>query len=176
MIFEHPQLSEKQVKSLILASDNVYEDQTSLEGWEVITPDLTNLNYGLDPELITGNTFRREGVSVNDDLVLGDANAAVYKSGDTLLLSFRGTEVAQIDPVYWFALRQHYDLFEPLFQALDNYIQANPASKILVTGHSLGAAMAEYYMGEHPESLYSAVTVASPVASNDPTDTRVLNK
>jgi alpha-beta hydrolase superfamily lysophospholipase len=63
-------------------------------------------------------------------------------------------------------LRQHYDLFEPLFTALDNYIQANPVSKILVTGHSLGAAMAEFYMEKHPGALYSAVTVASPTGSS----------
>ena len=174
MILNHPNLSSTEVKLLISAADKVYQDQTSLDGWNVITPDLTNQNYGLDPQLITGNTFKAEGLSVANGN-LGDANAAVYKSGNSILLAFRGTEIPQGDAVYWFALEQHYDLFEPLFQALDNYIQVNPTSKILVTGHSLGAAMAEFYMAEHPGSLYSAVTVASPVASYDSTDTRILN-
>ncbi|MBE9047167.1 hypothetical protein IQ255_22670, partial [Pleurocapsales cyanobacterium LEGE 10410] len=173
MILNHPALSESQVKLLVEAADSVYENQMSLDGWQVITPDLTNPDYGLDLELITGNTFRVEGSFF--DQPYGDANAAVLKSGNTLLLAFRGTEIPEGDFTYWLRLGQHYDLFEPLFQALDNYIQANPASKILVTGHSLGAAMAEFYMAEHPGSLYSAVAVASPTASNDPTDTRVLN-
>lgn len=173
MILNHPTLSESEVKLLVEAADSVYQNQMFLDGWQVITPDLTNPDYGLDSELITGNVFQAEGDLF--DLPFGDANAAVLKSGDNLLLSFRGTEIPEGDATYWLRLEQHYDLFEPLFQALDNYIQANPTSGILVTGHSLGAAMAELYMAEHPGSLYSAVTVASPTASNDPTDTRILN-
>ncbi|MBE9169899.1 hypothetical protein IQ238_21015, partial [Pleurocapsales cyanobacterium LEGE 06147] len=174
MILNHPTLTKEEVQLLILAADKVYQNQTSLDGWEVITPDLTNPNYGLDPELITGNTFKAKGFSFANK-TYGDANAAVFKSGDTLILAFRGTEIPQGDFTYWLALEQHYDLFEPLFQALDRYIQANPPSKIMVTGHSLGAAMAEFYMAEHPGSLYSAVPVASPTASYDRTDTRILN-
>lgn len=173
MILNHPTLSKSEVKLLVVAADSVYQNQMSLDGWQVITPDLTNSDYGLDPELITGNTFQAQGSLLN--LPSGNANAAVLKSGDNLLLAFRGTEIPEGDESYWLRLGEHYDLFEPLFQALDNYIQANQASRILVTGHSLGAAMAEFYMAEHPGSKYSAVTVASPVASNDPTDTRVLN-
>jgi len=174
MILDHPNLSESEVKLLVTASANVYQDQTSLNGWNVITPDLTNINYGLDPELITGNVFNAEGFVVAGN-TFGNANAAVFKSDSKILLAFRGTEIAEGDPGYWVALEQHYDLFEPLFQALDNYIEANPTSKILVGGHSLGAAMAELYMAEHLESLYSAVTIASPIASNDPNDSRILN-
>jgi Ca2+-binding RTX toxin-like protein len=172
MILDHPTLSKSQVKFLVLAAKEAYQDQASLSGWNTITPDLTNPNYGLNPQFITGNTFKAEGPNY------GNANATVFKSEDILLLAFRGTEVSQKDPVYWFALKQHYDLFEPLFQALDNYIQANPVSKILVTGHSLGAAMTDYYLKNHPNSSeisYSAVSVASPLASYDPQDTRILN-
>ncbi len=173
MILNHPTLSESEVKLLVQASESVYQNQMSLDGWEVITPDLTNQDYGLDPELITGNTFKLEGDIFG--LPFGDANAAVLKSGDNLLLAFRGTEIPEGDEGYWTRLEEHYDLFEPLFQALDNYIQTNPASKILVTGHSLGGAMAELYMAEHPGNQYSAVPVASPLASNDPEDVRILN-
>lgn len=163
MILNHPTLSESEVKLLVEAADSVYQNQVSFNGWQVITPDLTNPDYGLDPGLITGNTYNVETGSLDlpfVNLPYGDANAAVLKSGDNLLLAFRGTEISEGDYNYWLRLEQHYDLFEPLFQALDNYIKANPTSKILVTGHSLGAAMAELYMSEHPESLYSAVTVA----------------
>jgi hypothetical protein len=61
MILNHPTLSESEVKKLVVAADEAYQDQASLSGWSTITPDLTNPNYGLAPELITGNAFRVEG-------------------------------------------------------------------------------------------------------------------
>jgi len=170
MILDHSTLSRSEVKLLVSASQEAYQDQASLNGWEVITPSLTNSSYGLSPDLITGNTFKRDAPDG------GDANATVFKSGDNLILAFRGTEF-QIggDPNYWLQMPEFYELFTPLFQALDNYIEANPTSKILVTGHSLGAAMTELFMENHPGTLYSAVSVASPLASKNPTDTRILN-
>jgi Ca2+-binding RTX toxin-like protein len=168
MILNHPTFSESEVKLLVSAAREAYNNQASLSGWNVITPDLTN--YGLSPNLILGNAFTRQAPDG------GDANATLFKSGNTLLLAFRGTEF-QVggDPNYWLQMPAFYQLFTPLFQALDNYTQANPSSKILVTGHSLGAAMTELFMENHPGNLYSAVSVASPLASNESTDSRILN-
>lgn len=79
MILNHPTLSESEVKLLVQAADSVYQNQMSLDGWQVITPDLTNPDYGLDSELIRGNTFRVQGSLLN--LPYGDANAAVLIIG-----------------------------------------------------------------------------------------------
>lgn len=170
MILDHSNLSQSEVKLLVLASQDAYNNEASLTEWEAITSDLTDVNYGLSSEFITGDTFRREAPDG------GDANATVYTSEDTLILAFRGTEF-EIggDPNYWVQMPKFYNLFEPLFQALNNYTKANGVSKILVTGHSLGAAMTELFMAKNPEQIYSAVSVASPLATNDSTDARILN-
>ncbi len=167
MLLKHSTLSEAEVKLLISASKEAYNDQTSFNGWEAITPQL--INYGLNSEFVFADTFTRNAPDH------GDANATVFKSGNTLILAFRGTETNKGDQEYWTKMPDFYDLFEPLFQALDNYTQANQTSKILVTGHSLGGAMTEFFMAKHPEPIYSAVSVASPVASNSTTDSRILN-
>ncbi|NJL52211.1 MAG: VWA domain-containing protein [Hydrococcus sp. SU_1_0] len=167
MILDHSSLSQSEVKLLVLASDDAYNNEASLNGWDAITPNLSE--YGLNSEFITGDTFRREAPDG------GDANATVYKSGDTLILAFRGTEFLGGDPNYWLQMPEFYDLFEPLFQALGNYRNTNAIAKIFVTGHSLGGAMTELFMAENPENIYSAVSVASPLATNDSTDSRIVN-
>jgi hypothetical protein len=97
MILNHPTLSESEVKLLVLAADEAYQNQASIAGWNTITPDLTNPNYGLNPQLITGNTFNAPGITFNGE-TYGNANAAVFKSENNLLLAFRGTEIPQGDP------------------------------------------------------------------------------
>ncbi|MGL5875135.1 MAG: Calx-beta domain-containing protein, partial [Xenococcaceae cyanobacterium] len=176
-ILHHPTLSSQEILLLTEAAKVAYDNQASLPGWSVITPDL--VNHGLPPNLITGNAYRKLAppppIIPND----ADANATVFKNQDTLILAFRGTEFKILgDPNYWTRMLEFYDLFDPLFQALDKYTQANPPSRILVTGHSLGAAMADFYIKNHPNTAgisYSAVSVASPLASYDPADTRILN-
>ena len=103
MILDHPFLSQSEIKLLVTASQDSYENEASLEGWNAITPDLTNSNYGLSSEFITGDTFKRDAPDG------GDANATVYKSEDTLILAFRGTEF-EIggDPNYWLQIPEFY--------------------------------------------------------------------
>jgi Ca2+-binding RTX toxin-like protein len=170
VILNHPTLSSQEILLLAEAANVAYDDQASLSGWNVITPAL--VSYGLPANLIFGNSYKKVPSGQSGK---GDANATLFKSQDTLILAFRGTELPVGDNNYWTKMPEFYKLFTPLFQALQQYINTNKPSKILVTGHSLGAAMAELFMKNHPGTLYSAVPIASPLASNDPTDTRILN-
>ncbi len=124
---------------------------------------------------VSGQTVTNKmsnGYFTNDN-----AAAFVARSGDSIVLSFRGTNdngstnpddpknsVAP-DMIDWFLMPNHYALFKPLISALDQYV-ANPANginKVYITGHSLGGAMAIQYMGSHPnDTKYSAVTFAAP--------------
>ena len=54
-----------------------------------------------------------------------------------------------------------YDLLNPLIKAFDDYVAANGISKVYVTGHSMGGAMALEYMSHHSGSKYQAVTFAA---------------
>ncbi len=66
-------------------------------------------------------------------------------------------------------------LFNSLFDSPNSYIANNSISKIWVTGHSLGGAVVEHFMENNIGDQYSAVTFASPQATLDGDDTRILN-
>ena len=166
-IFYHPTLSSEEIKTLARFASAVYEDNVEVDGWEIITPELT-------PNSLEGNTYFEDPLGLTS---FGDASAVVAKKQNTLILSFRGTDGLE-DAIADIALGgfpAHYSLFAELFEALDNYIENEPIDKILVTGHSLGGAMVEMFMAENPGQEYSAVSFASPLASNDDEDERILN-
>ena len=196
-------LSPEDIQLLAEASVVSYQDTSSLPGYRAITPELPGLSD--NDNLIQGNSYNKTGdieVEITDTFgrvvqtvpVYGDANATVYQSNiqppgepKTLVLAFRGTELEGDpfigDPFYWTKLPEFYELFTELFNSLDSYIQQNDVSKVLVTGHSLGAAMTEIYMenkiSEGNSGVdYQAVAIASPTASrivNDEYNSRVLN-
>jgi Ca2+-binding RTX toxin-like protein/predicted HNH restriction endonuclease len=140
-----------------------------------------------------------EGVYTN-----ANAAALVGRQGDSLYIAFRGTndnsggygaadaiahsrgleDNVPPDVQDWIDMQRHYDLFEDgadnsnFVKAIDDFINANHISHIYVTGHSLGASMAQAFMVEHDTSAYSAVVFASPgmgILSTDAPDDRIEN-
>lgn len=105
-----------------------------------------------------------------------NAAAFVARSAEAIVVAFRGTndigDDNPLDPgnhIYpdkdqWLHMQDHYALFQPLITAIDNYVSSNGISKVYVTGHSLGGAMAIQYMNtpKHSGQKYSAVTFAAP--------------
>ena len=170
-ILNHPTLSNDQIKTLSVFAAEVYQDTVEVEGWDTITPIL--VDYGLSEDFISGNSFANADTSnvFNGE---GDANAVLAKQGDTYILSFRGTDTFS-DSLDWVGTFDHFELFYPLFDALNNYSQENPISNLLVTGHSLGAAMVEHYLDTYDDDFISGVSFASPRASLDDSDSRLLN-
>ncbi|MCK1356337.1 pre-peptidase C-terminal domain-containing protein [Bradyrhizobium sp. CW7] len=125
-----------------------------------------------------------QGVYLNEN-----AAALVAQSGSALYVAFRGTnDVAgatlTADEKDWLNLPHHYSLFAPLNQALTNsdhtgYLDIHPEiTNVYVTGHSLGAAMAQAFMAEHLQDKYEAVLFANPgyeEFTRDVVDHRVTN-
>ncbi len=172
-IFYHPTLSSEEINTLAKFAVAVYDDNVQVNGWENITPILTPNSLAKN-----GNTYFKDPFLLGLDSIFGDGSAVVAKKENTLILSFRGTDgiedaIADVVPG---GFPLHYSLFEELFEAFNNYVQQNQSiEKIWVTGHSLGAAMADKFMAENPGQKYSSVSFASPLASNDDNDQRVLN-
>jgi pimeloyl-ACP methyl ester carboxylesterase len=92
-----------------------------------------------------------------------------------------GAPIATPDEDSWFAMADYYNELLPLIKVLDEYIQGAGISHVYVSGHSLGAAMVERFMADHPDQQgvqFQAVTFANPgyqtTANPDP-DTRITN-
>jgi Ca2+-binding RTX toxin-like protein len=122
-----------------------------------------------------------------------NAAAFVARSKDSLVISFRGTNdngdsnPADNDNAYspdvdhWAGKSDHYELFKPLIEAANTYVNdpVNGVSHVYVTGHSLGGAMVEAFINQAPHSVnlqYHAVSFAAPIYGviDDAYDSRLL--
>ncbi|MDD5320736.1 MAG: Calx-beta domain-containing protein [Methylococcales bacterium] len=177
-------------------ADSAYAEVTG-QGWEPLnltpSPSLSNSST------IAGQTVTNSVTMTNGYFTNGNAAAFVAHSADAVVISFRGTndngDDNPLDPGnnihpdkdQWGSpidgsnqnMSDHYALLQPLITAIDNYVadSSNGISKIYVTGHSLGGAMAIQYMGTHSGPEYSAVTFAAPgyATTNYPDRDRVTH-
>ncbi len=116
--------------------------------------------------------------------ISGDRRAAAHlyigevDSLRTLVVAFRGTD-SGADVVDWLPLSNHYDRFSPLFPALREYLNKYSIESVLVTGHSLGGAMAQFLMADAHDVLgrtFLGATFGSPGAGFlDNTDSRLVH-
>jgi Ca2+-binding RTX toxin-like protein len=83
----------------------------------------------------------------------------------TLAVTFRGTDQPVDVATEYFTFKTHYDKFAPLIKQLKDYVAdtANGIEQVLISGHSLGAGMVEYFASEFgPNVLVKAYTDGSP--------------
>lgn len=170
------------------AANNNYDALGTSLQW-LTASDLSNPNTDLAP-VSSGSSLLFPTTGLRDDGIYtrGPATALVGRVSDALFISFRGTNdnegsvdklaiAAGLSPTtdegYWFknpltrdpfGMSEYYDLFKPLLDAIDAYINtsSNSISHIYVTGHSLGAAMAERYMYDHfSDNRFGALTFSN---------------
>ncbi|QIG95967.1 hypothetical protein [Bradyrhizobium sp. 6(2017)] len=100
----------------------------------------------------------------------------------TLSLTFRGTDQYS-DFLDYLNFNDHYARYQPLIKAIHRYINdpTNGITSVLVSGHSLGAAMVQYFMRATPDTSQYTVrawTDGSP-GSDEPgaprSDSRIEN-
>ncbi len=128
----------------------------------------------VQPGGVIGQVEGQVNWHMDDNGIFHCGNAAAYvgQCGDALAISFRGTNDNDDgmlpwtpDQTNWLDMDEHYSLFQPLIQAFDQYAANNGINKVMVTGHSLGGAMALGYMENHADTggrTYQAVTFAAP--------------
>lgn len=112
---------------------------------------------------------------------VSEANALVLTGlvggKKTLAIAFRGTDqFADWDDYFDFA--QHFAKFAPLIDGIKQYIGEAKIEQVLVSGHSLGAAMAQTFLSKFPDTSttkFKGFTDGSPGSDTGKSDTRILN-
>jgi pimeloyl-ACP methyl ester carboxylesterase len=100
--------------------------------------------------------------------------SGVLNGETTLAVAFRGT-VNSDDVKNWPDVLQQYLLYVPLVKAIINYANDTGLQQVLVTGHSLGGAMAQMFMEADKDPHFVGATFASPGAPLNAPDSRMIN-
>jgi pimeloyl-ACP methyl ester carboxylesterase len=148
-----------------------------MEWWGVLS-DLMFAAYQFDDSYEIAKTFsdlkvnaldlqNLEGYQSNGVFVNGTASAIVGRSSDAIFLSFTGTDEFwdKFGANGWLQRENHYHLFDKFISAVDKYASTAGIKHVYVTGHSLGAAMAQAYMAAHQNNgavEYEAIVFANP--------------
>ncbi len=123
---------------------------------------LAGLPGGFTPLPLAGTVG---GVFVNANAA-ASVTTGVLDGQSVVVLSFRGSDDRQDWLNNLRNINADYPKFAPLIAAVEQYALQNNLP-VVVTGHSLGAGLAQVFMSEHPESgpvSYQAVTFGSPGA------------
>ncbi|MEZ5808047.1 MAG: Ig-like domain-containing protein [Zhengella sp.] len=96
-----------------------------------------------------------------------------YQDRDTLVIDFRGTDEKPGDFSNYPDFQTHYDKFAPLIEKVDEWLSSNPDADVIITGHSLGAAMVQYFMADHGGDRFKGYAIASPGAAINHDDERI---
>jgi hypothetical protein len=164
-----------------------YDDTTkTVDGFKPLTSAAFGLKSGGAWSFSNG-TFEATPSRSIKNLFKDNATAHVYLSEDangvkTLAVAFRGTDGVSVDAALGWGPQMkdgYYKLFEPLIDRIKAYAAAEKIDKVLFTGHSLGAAMAQYAMDELVDTKttdFRAAIFGSPgaVESGNTKDNRMV--
>ncbi len=118
-----------------------------------------------------------------DDRAVANVYLRTEANGDkTLAIAFRGTDGFSVDKVLGWGPQMkaaYYPLYKPFIDAVKKYAVTHGVDDVLVTGHSLGAAMTQYAMQDLANTAttkYLAAAFGSPgaVNSGDTPENRML--
>ena len=171
-------------------SNAAYDDSNgllkdpNLSGWQLLGSNELPRPVSV-PDQAAWNRYFGEGIDSNFLFDNGNAQAFVARNGNTLAVAFRGSNspydffVDLKDGISTF--ETEYKKFQYLNEAVQQYVEENNITKVLVTGYSLGAVIAEWFMADHHaptgEVEYVGITFGSPSdrAVNSIDDIRLIN-
>ena len=120
-------------------------------GWQVLTgTEMTSFSgHGGDANFTAGGLYNAKAFTGTTHSF--DSQGLVAVEGDTLVMTFRGTDLE--DPAVLSGqaftgagLAANYKAFKPMIDAVYDYIASHPdIHNIVVSGHSLGGAMADIF-------------------------------
>ena len=135
---------------------------------------LAGLPAGFSPLTAPGLT---NGAYANQN-AYGAAVTGTFGNQAVVVLSFRGSDDRQDWINNLRDINADYTKFSPLISAVDSYASQHDAT-VIVTGHSLGGALTQVFMANHPDTgdvVYQAATFGSPGALiASAADDRIMN-
>jgi Ca2+-binding RTX toxin-like protein len=154
---------------------DAYDDHKPGRNWH----GLSAIELGMIPYSPAGSTLQFSMIegwysAIEDTLGPESRADAIVSVGildgvRVLSISFRGSNEAgdfkEDGYAIFSSFQSHYDKFKPLLEAIDLYItdSANQISKVLVSGHSLGAAIMQMFLKNHPDPIrFQGVGLATP--------------
>ena len=173
--------ADRLIKAMAQLAEDAYDQSSKdavADGWHAFTA--AELGIAEKGSGSVRYTFR-DGVYQGDRSGSSEGQALVLSrtidDESVLTIAFRGT-VDLIDQYKdYFPFDSHYKTFKPLIKAVKEFVAdaANGIDKVVVTGHSLGAAMAQLFLNESLEVPVRGYTFGSPGADNDRKDARLIN-
>ncbi|SDG44391.1 VCBS repeat-containing protein [Bradyrhizobium sp. Rc2d] len=162
------------------------------DNWQFISASALHLNpstvHGPNSIQYSFNNGFYQAIRASDTLGNDPSEAdAIVLTGivngqKTLAIAFAGTD-QKSDWMDFANFSDHYAKFGPLVAAVKQYIDSGAIDQVLVSGHSLGAAMAQDFMKDpifknDPHFHALAWTIGSPGSDNisqDAPDARITN-
>lgn len=165
-------LSGSDVAVVRLAQDAYLNPVSGLPaGFTPMTQSALGLTLGAT-ETFSGGVYTNQNAAAL--VTVGTLNGVT-----TLVLAFRGSDDRQDSIADLRNINSAYPYFSNLIAAVDGLASRQAIPQVLVTGHSLGGAMAQLYMASHADNSttrYVAETVGSPgVLQQQAADARITN-
>ena len=165
-------LSGSDVAVVRLAQDAYLNPATGIPaGFTPMTQSALGLTLGAT-ETFSGGVYTNQNAAAL--VTIGTLNGIT-----TLVLAFRGSDDRQDSIADLRNINSAYPNFSDLIAAVDRVALQQAIPQVLVTGHSLGGAMAQLYMASHADSSttrFIAETVGSPgVLQSQAADARITN-
>ncbi|MEM8852281.1 MAG: hypothetical protein AAGD34_01195 [Pseudomonadota bacterium] len=135
-LFAFGDLQADEVVTLAELADSAYANEDAPAGWTTLLADDLGFEGSTTRGSFQGNYYET-GLS---SAFLGYAR--VLQNGDSLTISFRGTDSVADYILYPEIINfdSFVKNFAPLLESVSDYISANGIADVFVTGHSLGAA------------------------------------
>lgn len=125
--------------------------QLEVLGWHIYSATTASGFHGLGDLSLIQPASGFPGFSLADGnyIQAGNAQVLLGRSADALIISFRGTDQLS-DQIDWFQQADHVQTLVPLMEAILQLVESDASIRdVFFTGHSLGAAMAEFFYASY---------------------------
>lgn len=151
------------IEIAIEASVGAYSDEFSLQGFRPVHAN--ELGMRLDTNVYSfANGVYRSKSFLSDGSAVAHIGSRVLGDKEQLSISIRGTD-EYFDISRGWNLNmgfKYWPLFWDLRDAVVTYLERNPETEVLFSGHSLGGAMAQYFMRDIVSEQATSITFGAP--------------